>query len=370
MHERQRLAALATLVLVPQAALAIWLYGTRVMALGDVIPVCDFAVFYTGGTMAREGHLVAAYDGASYQATMRAVAADIGQMFWFYPPTMALIAHAFALSTYWRGYMLWMSISATASAYAAYRLDGWRGVAWMALFPATVVAAVYAQASLWLAPVLSEGLRLLEERPIVAGALFGLLSVKPHWLMVVVIALVAGRHAKALASVTATSAGLALAAIAVYGVEPWLAWRASVGSAIGWARQMEPEDVLSVYTSLPLAIAAPTQTLATLLSLAATVYLFARPHPHDLRMAVIPIAMSLTTPYLHFYDLVGLGIPVLVMLRRLDAAGQPWLPFASLAGAALWSCRVIGALFDVQPYPLLALVALGIVVRMAMRSSA
>ena len=137
---------------------------------------------------------------------------------------------------------------------------------------------------------------------------------------------------------------------------------ASLGDAITWVGRMRPNDVVSAYASVPASVAPFAQAAVTTLGLAATVWMFARPHPHDLRVAIVPIAMSLTSPYMHFYDLVALGIPTLVIGKRLEAAGQPILPYATLVGAVLCLCLFASARIHVQPHPLFAcLAACGVV---------
>src|SRR5688572_27838711 len=150
MDERARLRILASIVLVPQIALAAWLLGQRLSSFQDVIPVCDFAVFYTGGTLANEGRLASAYDPEIYQSTMRTVAADLGKMFWLYPPPMAVVSQPFAALPYRIGCAIWLTLGTAGWAWAASRWGGRRGVAWMLVFPGTVMAILYAQAALWL----------------------------------------------------------------------------------------------------------------------------------------------------------------------------------------------------------------------------
>jgi hypothetical protein len=101
----------------------------------------------------------------------------------------------------------------------------------------------------------------------------------------------------------------------------------------------------------------------SLVGLAATGWVFVRRYSHDVRVATLPIAMTLVSPYLHFYDLLVLGIPAMIVARRVEARGGDVLPVISLAGAALWACRISGALYGVQPYPVAALVALAVILQ-------
>jgi hypothetical protein len=195
----------------------------------------------------------------------------------------------------------------------------------------------------------------------VAGLLLGVLSVKPHWLMIPLAGLAAGRHGRALLGATLTAGALLLASIAAYGMGPWHAWIGSVGHALQWVSAMQPLDVVSPYSAVPSTVGPAVQVFATSIGVLGTVWVFRRPHAHDLRMATVPIAMSLASPYMHFYDLAMLGIPALVMARRVEAAGQSVLPYAALVGASLWLCRISGALFEIQPFSIVALAALGAV---------
>lgn len=349
---------LAVLLLVPQALLAGWLIALRLGSFSTGVPVCDYVVFYVGGHLANQGRLAWAYDPAIYQSNLESTVGDLNRMFWLYPPPMAVVAQPFAALSYGWGCAAWLVFGISTWIYAAYRLFGRRGVAWMLVFPGTVIAFHYAQAVLWLAAVLSEALRLVEERPIVGGALVGILALKPHWLILVLFGLVVARRAQAVVAALAMGAALGLGSVALHGWAPWHAFFAHAGAGAAWLRCLDAVEGVSPYASAPLFLAPAFQAGCTAAAFGVTAWVFARPYAHDARVAVLPFALSLASLYLHFYDLIVLGISALVVARRLDARGEPLLPFVALSGAVLWGCRVVGALFEVQLYPIAGLIGL------------
>ncbi len=68
------------------------------------------------------------------------------------------------------------------------------------------------------------GLLNLERRPVLAGAILGLLSYKPHVAAAVYAALLIGRYWRALGAAIAVALALAAASLVALGPDPWLAF--------------------------------------------------------------------------------------------------------------------------------------------------
>ncbi|HEY2132320.1 MAG TPA: glycosyltransferase family 87 protein [Acetobacteraceae bacterium] len=94
----------------------------------------------------------------------------------------------------------------------------------MILCPAAAVTATQGQNALLTAALLIGGFRLLPGRPILAGALLGLLTIKPQFWLLAPVALIAARHWRALGAAVATSLLLAGASAAVFGLDVWCIW--------------------------------------------------------------------------------------------------------------------------------------------------
>src|SRR6266851_645414 len=161
-----------------------------------------------------------------------------------------------------------------------------------------------------------------------AGVLLGLLAYKPQLWLLVPVALVAARQWRALAWAIGAAGTMALASLAVFGIEPWRAW-------VGWFIYTPPEIYQtwlkwgrlhgeSVYTNLVLVgashgAATVGQTIATLLAGACVWWCYSRPLRDDLRLAVLLAATVLAAPHVTNYDTVLLVVAAtLVFAHGLD----------------------------------------------------
>ncbi len=113
-------------------------------------------------------------------------------------------------------------------AFAAVLRAAWPGartptVLFYALaFPAVMLNFYFGQIGCWTAAAVGAALILLTRRPVLAGALLGLLVAKPHLAVLVPVALAASGRWRAFASCAAVAAALLLASAAAFGTQPWL----------------------------------------------------------------------------------------------------------------------------------------------------
>ncbi len=62
---------------------------------------------------------------------------------------------------------------------------------------------------------------LMPTRPVVAGALLGLMAFKPHFMPLILLALLAGREVKALTAALGSAGTLVVASLVAFGAGPW-----------------------------------------------------------------------------------------------------------------------------------------------------
>ena len=86
-------------------------------------------------------------------------------------------------------------------------------VAALCRFPATFLTVVWWQNSFLTTALMGGALLALERRPMLAGILFGAMCYKPHFLLLVPVALIAGRYWATLMAAAAT--GLALTGLSL-----------------------------------------------------------------------------------------------------------------------------------------------------------
>ncbi|NIJ49888.1 glycosyltransferase family 87 protein [Rhizomicrobium electricum] len=310
----------------------------------------DFLNFWMVGRAAYAPDPGRYYDPATYN---RALTGTVGQGYppqsWSYPPTLLIAAAPFGLLPYRLALALWTLLGGAALFAAARQILRDRGSAvFVFAAPAALFALMSGQWSFFTTALLFGGLALLEKRPVVAGILFGLLSLKPQVALLVPVLLIAGRHWRTLASAAATAAALAGLTVALYGIEVWRDY-----IAIG----IPAQNTVLVHTEILATQAMPTVfmnlhrigfgygaamavQIAVALAAAVCVYrMWRRPGDPAVKTTQFLAASVAATPYLMPYDTLPLALAGLWLLQRnlADNRGDLlvklawWLPFVQMA---------------------------------------
>jgi len=280
-----------------------------------------------------EGKLAIVYDIDVFTDFQNAIYAQrfghyVGYRPFLYPPIWLLMLLPLALLTVNAAFVVFMLVTVGASAIER-RKTPW---AWLAVAtsPAAVWVVVSGQNTFLSVALLYGGLRLLERAPATAGVLLGLLAYKPQICLLVPVALLAGRHWRALAWAAATVIALALASALVFGLDFWWGFiemtRASSGprmveyvvKALGV--YMVTPFVSALVVGLPQSAASTLQLAAAALAAVAVWFAFRRHGPSEARTALFIAATFLVSPYMLNYDLLLL-MPVAFALFRQGAAG-------------------------------------------------
>ena len=163
---------------------------------------------------------------------------------------------------------------------------------------------------------------MLRSRPVLAGALLGLMAYKPQLALLIPFALMAGGEWRALIAAILSQLVLVLVSLPILGIEPWgaflykLAHPAAVFSSSSSDWRSIPSMMIFVRT-LGLGTLAGSIAHWSIASVAAvgTLWTWRRTQDGVIRMAVLAAAILLVTPYLRAYDLLLLVLPVAMLLR-------------------------------------------------------
>lgn len=140
-----------------------------------------------------------------------------------YPPSALPLFIPFALVPWNLGYGVWTGITG-----AFYGWAGWRAGAprWFVLIPWVAFAAFCGQVTFLLGGLVMTALMMQDEdRPILAGVLFGLAAaVKPQLLILLPLGLIAQGRWKTIFATGITGLAMCAFATAVWGVQPWIEW--------------------------------------------------------------------------------------------------------------------------------------------------
>jgi hypothetical protein len=298
----------------------------------------DFANVYTSGTLVLEGRLDLLYDLKGYGAWQHALFdGALRDHNYSYPPPTLLYTWVFALLPYPVALLSWLLLTGGAFAAAArpYLRDA--GLpAWLALLaPATLLNVWAGHYGLLIGALWLGAFHLMPRRPVLAGALIGLMLVKPHLALLAPLILARRGEWKAFVAAGATAAALAAVSALLFGPDLWLTW---LGVTVGVQTAMVDDVGTYFLTMMPTIVPAvsafgfPGAAAWTvqLLAAAAAVAALLLHMPRDSRSAGLAggVATFLVLPYGFNYDMAVAGLAALLMLARLrrePASGPPFL---------------------------------------------
>jgi len=309
-------ALAATTLFVLTIATAAWVYHSQ-------RPGVDFAGFWAAGRLARFGHPELAYHAEAHRAVEMIVANMAGLVPFPYPPPFLFAVIPFAFQPFWLAYLAWILITAGLFLWASRRYLSPR---FAFAHPAAIVNAVIGQNGFLTSGVFLLGLSALGSRPFLAGAIFGLLVVKPQLAVLVPVALIAARLWRAIAGAALSAAALLALALLAFGPEAYRGFLAMTGEYAGflsaarwnWAEQASVFAFFR-YFGVSQELALGLQGVAALLAAVLTWRAWVSHNAN--RGAVLAAATLLVPPYVFTYDSLLLTLPIAVLLGD---AGRPW----------------------------------------------
>jgi len=350
---RDRILAYSTVLLALELGVFAFLVaGTH----GWVVPLTqpnttDFASFYAAGSLADAGAPQLAYDQARHHAAEeRATAAGIEYQFFYYPPVFLLLCAALARLPYMAAFVLFEAATLVLYLLVGRTILGGHDRA--ALIPLLAFPAVFwtlglGQNAFLTAALFGAATFCVDRRPAVAGVLFGALCYKPHFALLVPVALAAGRHWRALATAFVSALGLCSASLALFGWETWQAFLSTAARShatyesgrIAFGGFVSPFGAALLLGGSP-PTAYSVQAAATIAAALLVAIVWRRGLCLPIRAATLAAATLVAIPVVLIYDL---------MLAAIAAA---WLMRAGgVAGLATWEKAVLAVLFLLSSNP-------------------
>ncbi|MCL4369939.1 MAG: DUF2029 domain-containing protein [Chloroflexi bacterium] len=353
--------------------------------------VNDFISFWTAASLVREGAGSTLFDMGLQQgfqrdlrlqvATLEEVRRQAGFLIPYHnPPALALLFLPLTwLPLYW-AYLLWSALSLLATWVAVAlplrsRPRAWTVVLVLLTFAGVADCLLWSQIAGVLLLAVSLGLLALTSgRPVLGGALLGLLWLKPQYAVVfALVFLVKGRRRELAGMVGAglAVAILSLAMVGFGGILSYLELLNRIGefnppadslvkpyAMINWRAlllALWPGIPDSLGSALMLGLGAAT-VLASLLAWRGEWNPASPRFPRQMLVAVL--ATLVASPHSHFHGTVLLLAPLSMALARpmpgavLSRAWGPMLALGYLLALLIWPVRSVGWLF--VPYSLLA----------------
>jgi hypothetical protein len=232
---RHVMLAVALLLVLEVTGFSYLVAGTH----GWIVPLhhpvsTDFVSFFAAGRLATDGTPALAYDHAAhYAAEQAATEPGVPYNYFYYPPVFLLVCVALARLPYLVAFAAFQMGTLVPCLLVVRRILHERG--WAVLLPLLAFPPVYftlgtGQNAFLTATLFGAATLLVDRRPALAGVLFGALCYKPHFGLLIPVALIAAGRWRVIAAAAATVGGLIGLSAAVFG---WDVWPAFLDAAAG-----------------------------------------------------------------------------------------------------------------------------------------
>jgi hypothetical protein len=240
-------------------------------------------------------------------------------------------------------------------------------------FPAVFWTLGLGQNAFLTAALFGAGTLYIDRRPITAGLLFGALCYKPHFGLLIPVALAAGGHWRAFAAAFAAPAALCSSSLMLFG---WATWSdfftaAAASHATYESGRVAFGGLVSPFGAVLLlggnsATAYAVQAGATLSAGLLVGFVWRSGFSLPIRAASLAAATLVAIPVILIYDLTLAGVAAAWLARARGGSGLPVWEKVVLAGTFLLLLDPRG-LAEVSRFPIAPLVALALLVVVATR---
>jgi len=323
----------------------------------------DFVNTWLGGRSAFSGGPAPWFDFEAYNTMLRRLTGqpDFPDLFWSYPPHLILFVWPLGLLPYLPAYVAWCAAGLALYLLAAHAggIER-RNMAFIAVAPGVAINVFFGQNGFVTAALLIGGLANLDRRPLLSGLLFGILTVKPQFGLLLPVMLVLTGRWRVIAAATVSAVLLVGATSAWFGPDIWLDYLRKVGPQQHWLLTegggLLVPMVASAFVNarnigLPIAADWAVQAVASAAALAMVVWTFWRRRDPVLSLALFVTATFLFSPWMLNYDMVVFGFVVALLRQR---GGNT--PAEEALAIAVWSLPVTMVLFGAVHIPIAMIV--------------
>jgi hypothetical protein len=303
-------------------------YPGDLFAYNHQLVVRDYLIMWAGGHLATAGQIDVIFDPHAFATWLWSeFGSRLDLHTWGYPPHLLLLAVPLSQLPIVAGFFIWVG-STTAFLWSVLRTGGLPASYAFAviLSPAAFESALCGQNGALTAAALAGGLLFADRRPMIAGALFGLLTLKPQLGLVVPAYLLARRDWRTIAWATAFGLVYCGAGLAVFGSIAWSTYFALTAPFM-WGYLHAPFGLAAHFMMVPpfitmrsagtsLTLAYGVQAIATMLCI--VLGYWAGSHRHADRRLGVALALCLTplaTPYAFSYDLVSVAVACAILVK-------------------------------------------------------
>lgn len=296
----------------------------------------DFLNLWMYGVAVFEPDPARYYDLATYNGTLEHMLGPgyPGQN-WPNPPTALVLMAPFGLFGYFPALLLWFAVSGLAFYLAGRReVADLRTLAIVLVSPAALLCVLSGQSSLLTTAALLAIFASLDARPIAAGVMIGLLTVKPQLGILFPFALIASKRWEVFLVAAATALALLAASVAIGGIDGWHDYvtkalplqREVLQDAAGTAMPFQASIFMNIRGVVGNQAGEMIQLAFTIAAVAAVAAAFHWRRDADPRLlqALFFACTVSASPYMGGYDLLPLTFAAVALIaeEKLDGVGR------------------------------------------------
>ena len=297
----------------------------------------DFVNIWHGGEMAGSGKADQVYDRDTYRNILKEKVGITGIFAYSYPPHMLAASIPFGWLSYLGALALWSSGTLALFWYAARPWLAQAGLpSWIILFfPATLINIDSGHFGFLIGALVLIGWWNARKRPLMSGAAFAVMTVKPHLGVLVPVLLAVYRCWKTVFWAGVGTVALVVASALFFGWDLWAIWIKSTlpfqASLIGvndptlaYLFMMPTVGRMAAQYGLSSSAIFGAQIGFAVVALSLLIYGWRRGiDVADLGLLSILVTFILL-PYVFTYDMVAFDLAVLVLARRASSLLSGW----------------------------------------------
>ena len=286
----------------------------------------DFAVYYTAGQMVTSDNIGNIYNVPVHHAALEKVLNRKTPFLlsYVYPPTFLLAIVPFSYLPYYWALTLWLAITLALAFWSIYiLLPKHKNVLFVLLcFPGILMNLRWGQNAFLNTALLGFGLCFVDKTPIVSGLMFGLLSYKPQLAFFPILIFAISKQWRLLSWTLLFSAISSMASGLIFGFDVWINFFHSFLNSSTALLETNWESMAAIqptcYAAFRLAglnsylnyILLTSLGIAVVISTGVT---WRKATRLSLRGSALVLGILLTAPYFIQYDLMILGIPLVLL---------------------------------------------------------
>ncbi|MFZ2155256.1 MAG: glycosyltransferase family 87 protein [Bradyrhizobium sp.] len=312
----------------------------------------DFLNFWMYGRAAVSADPGRFYDLAAYHQAIRdLLGMELSGQNWSYPPSVMWLAAPFGQLNYLAALACWTLMGvATFVAVGRRHVADWRILIPVLLSPAALFCLISGQSAFLTTAMMMAIFALLDRRPVIAGVLIGLFTIKPQLGILFPFVLIASGRWRVFLAAAVTTLTLIGVTAAMFGPQVWIDF-VSKGLPVQGLVLSDPDRIATPFyptifmnlrgLDLSAAAAMSVQLAFSAFAIGATIWAFRFRKDADppLLLALFLACSATASPYLLAYDLLPLTFAAVALLAgsNLDAPGRRlvqlvyWTPALQLA---------------------------------------